>query len=271
MKDLFQIGEIAKIFHLPVKTIRYYSDIGILPPVYINPETGYRYYSVDQFVYIDIIRNYRKMGMSLEKIAKIMTNDYKADDIISVLDDQITEIEIKIKEYQLIKNAIKKLADTINHINKIKRDEPFIEELESQKYISFPYVSTSPEEQEINFRKAALMNGDKSDHIYTIYGVSTLTDQYLKTGNIINPDIICFLPEKNSAAKEQTLPNGDYACIVFDDNVRNKHLYYEKLVYYINKNNLITDGNFTEEWIIPHLKQNNETTLIRLKIKVKSS
>jgi len=269
MEDLFQIGEIAKIFHLPVKTIRYYSDIGILPPVYINPETGYRYYSIDQFVYIDIIRNYRKMGMSLDQIADIMLKDYKTDDIISVLEGQINKAEEKIKEYKRIKKAMEKLAEVIKYMDNAKKNEPFIENLESQKYFSFPYESRNPDEQEINFRKAALSKGEKADHIYTIYGVSTDAKLYFNEGIIYNPDIISYFSNLDNNAKERRLKKGRYACIIFDDNVRNKEIYYKKLSNYIKKNNYKTDGDFTEEWIIPHLKVKKETTLIRLKIRLK--
>ena len=45
MKTLFKIGEIAELFHLNIKTLRYYDEIGLVKPEVVDPETGYRYYS----------------------------------------------------------------------------------------------------------------------------------------------------------------------------------------------------------------------------------
>ncbi len=46
MKELFSIGEMAKLFNMRVGTLRYYDEINILKPEKIDDETGYRYYSL---------------------------------------------------------------------------------------------------------------------------------------------------------------------------------------------------------------------------------
>ena len=43
MKELFTIGEMAELFQINIRTLRYYDDIGLLCPETVNPETGYRY------------------------------------------------------------------------------------------------------------------------------------------------------------------------------------------------------------------------------------
>ena len=48
-KKLFQIGDVAKMFHISVGSLRHYEQAGLLKPEYTDPETGYRYYSVRQF------------------------------------------------------------------------------------------------------------------------------------------------------------------------------------------------------------------------------
>ncbi|WP_160690793.1 MerR family transcriptional regulator [Clostridium sp. C2-6-12] len=68
MDKYFTIGEISKLFNLPIKTLRYYDERGLVKPAYINKENNYRYYSVEQFIVFDVIKNSKKMGMSLEEI-----------------------------------------------------------------------------------------------------------------------------------------------------------------------------------------------------------
>ncbi|CEO20468.1 MerR family DNA-binding transcriptional regulator [Paraclostridium sordellii] len=50
MKNLFSIGEVSKIKGVIIKALRYYHKMGILIPRYIDNTTGYRYYSINQFI-----------------------------------------------------------------------------------------------------------------------------------------------------------------------------------------------------------------------------
>ena len=52
---LFQIGDVAKLFHLSVSSLRHYENVGLLTPEYIAPDTGYRYYSPRQFEALNTI------------------------------------------------------------------------------------------------------------------------------------------------------------------------------------------------------------------------
>lgn len=74
MKDLFTIGEMAELFDINIRTLRYYDDIGLLRPEETNPETGYRYYSTRQFERMNTIKYLRVLGMPLKKIARFFEN-----------------------------------------------------------------------------------------------------------------------------------------------------------------------------------------------------
>ena len=68
-QELFQIGEVARMFHLSVGSLRHYEKIGLLEPEYVDPETGYRYYSIRQFECLNTIRYLRVLDMPLPRIA----------------------------------------------------------------------------------------------------------------------------------------------------------------------------------------------------------
>ena len=38
-KNLFPIGEVSKLFHVSVSSLRHYENIGLLTPAYISPDT----------------------------------------------------------------------------------------------------------------------------------------------------------------------------------------------------------------------------------------
>ena len=55
-KDLLSIGDFSKITGVHIKALRYYDSIGILTPVYTDPESGYRYYALHQKAVVDAIQ-----------------------------------------------------------------------------------------------------------------------------------------------------------------------------------------------------------------------
>lgn len=42
------IGQFARVVRLSVKQLRHYAELGLLPPAWVDPDTGYRYYRADQ-------------------------------------------------------------------------------------------------------------------------------------------------------------------------------------------------------------------------------
>ena len=71
MDDLYSIGETAKLNDVSIKSLRHYDEIGLLKPRYIDPETGYRYYVYSQFSFIDKIKRFKSVGMSLKELKEL--------------------------------------------------------------------------------------------------------------------------------------------------------------------------------------------------------
>ena len=65
MDKLFRIGEMAKLFHMSMSTLRHYENIGLLKPEMVDQKNGYRYYSVRQFEALNTVRYLRAPEMLL--------------------------------------------------------------------------------------------------------------------------------------------------------------------------------------------------------------
>lgn len=61
---LYSIGDLARRTGLTVKTIRFYSDSGIVPPTDRSP-AGYRLYDIDALARLDLVRTLRDLGLDL--------------------------------------------------------------------------------------------------------------------------------------------------------------------------------------------------------------
>ncbi len=68
MQSYLSIGEVAKIRNIDVQSLRYYEKLGILIPAYVNPENGYRYYSLEQIMVLDTIILCIDLGIPLKKL-----------------------------------------------------------------------------------------------------------------------------------------------------------------------------------------------------------
>lgn len=266
MNKYFTIGEISKLFNVPIKTLRYYADIGLLKPAYVNEETNYRYYSIDQFIVIDIIKNSKLMDISLQELKKNIDSNSSIDDTLSIIDNQINIFDSKIDNLVKIKKSMEKLKSNITDALIESHNEVFVAFNKERRYISYDYISTNIEEQEVNLRKAIIDVESKQREVYSIYGLGSFYKEYMTEGKIINKDIRYYIDEENDSSYYHTLPEGYYVTIMFDDNSYNKVKYYEKLMNYIKVNNINVVGDFNETWILPRLNNNKESTLIKLDI-----
>ena len=104
-KNLFGIGEVAKMFHLSVSSLRHYENIGLLKPEYIAPGSGYRYYGTEQFEVLNTIRYLRALDMPLAEIESFIQNW----DITSIEEKLRQQREIVVRKELELKRVEQKI------------------------------------------------------------------------------------------------------------------------------------------------------------------
>jgi len=72
---MLKIGEFAVLAGMNIKTLRYYDDIGLLKPVFVDPETGYRFYEYAQLAYVYRLISFKNMGFALNEIAELLNGE----------------------------------------------------------------------------------------------------------------------------------------------------------------------------------------------------
>jgi DNA-binding transcriptional MerR regulator len=77
---LYSIGEMARRTGLTVKTIRFYSDHGIVAPTDRSP-AGYRLYNIDAVARLDLVRTLRDLGLDLPTIQKVMDGELSLPEV----------------------------------------------------------------------------------------------------------------------------------------------------------------------------------------------
>jgi len=89
---LYSIGELARRTGLTVKTIRFYSDRGILAPADRTP-AGYRRYGPDAVVRLALVRTLRELGLGLDVIRQVMDRELTLGEVAA---QHAAELEAQI-------------------------------------------------------------------------------------------------------------------------------------------------------------------------------
>ncbi|MCA9950038.1 MAG: GyrI-like domain-containing protein [Anaerolineales bacterium] len=97
---MLKIGEFSKIAQLPVKTLRYYAERGLLKPAWIDRFSGYRYYTLAQLPRLNRILALKDLGFSLDQIEHLLYTDMHSDELRGMLRMRHAELEQHIHAEQ---------------------------------------------------------------------------------------------------------------------------------------------------------------------------
>ena len=111
MSQYMSIGKISKLKNVSIKSLRYYDQIGILKPAFVNTETNYRYYTKDQLYLLDAITVCIKLGIPLKDLNNYVEND--SINLQKLLYDGKILAEQKILE---IHNCLGTLQETLQNM-----------------------------------------------------------------------------------------------------------------------------------------------------------
>ncbi|MFD7133303.1 MerR family transcriptional regulator [Streptomyces sp. NPDC059894] len=94
---LLTIGELARATGLTVRTIRYWSDEGVLTPVTRSPG-GYRLYDAGAAARLELIRTLRELGLGLDHVRAVLAGETTVAQVaaahVAALDAQIRSLKV---------------------------------------------------------------------------------------------------------------------------------------------------------------------------------
>jgi DNA-binding transcriptional MerR regulator len=105
---MIKIGEFSKLVQVPVATLRYYDQVGLLKPVEVDRFTGYRYYSASQLPRLNRILALKGLGFSLEQISAVLDEGLTPEQMRGMLrlrhaqiSQQLAEVESQLVEVEV--------------------------------------------------------------------------------------------------------------------------------------------------------------------------
>ncbi len=97
---MFKIGEFSRLSQVPIKTLRYYDQVGLLKPAHIDHFTDYRYYTADQLPRLNRILAFKDLGFSLEEIAHLLEDEISVEQLRGMLRLKQAELYQRVVEEQ---------------------------------------------------------------------------------------------------------------------------------------------------------------------------
>lgn len=250
MKELFTIGQMSRLFATKISTLRYYDEIGLLKPAYIDPNSGYRYYSTPQFERLNTIKYLRDLDIPLEKIAGFFDSK-DLFHLLHLLEEQQQLIRQQIQQLQRIdcklQSRLMQIADaaesTLEEIQQIvipPREVAFLrKDITLQDDLEYPIR----ELERMNQLEPVMFLGKVGLFL------SQQTLQQHQFGQFSG--IFVFIEqEDNYQGTTLTLPGGHYLSIRFSGTHTDAAPYYRQLLTYVQKNNWQLNGDAVEITLI---------------------
>jgi len=273
------IGEMAKLNNISSQTLRYYDQIGLIHPEWIDDATGYRYYDINQSAKLDLIYHMKSLGMSLESIRQL----FEKKDIRLIeenIEKQLLWISEKKREIALIEKATLKFKHNImEYREESQKKEIEIRAFSERKIFCFDgkvniYESDMRTYEFILRKLKKQVMLEKLPVVYFCNVGSIIRKENILKNNFYSTEIFVFLDDASSENNHtETIPAGSYACISFkgEEGFSNEQEYAQKLFDFISENDLEIDGDYICEVIteLPFFCNSIRNMFIRLQIPIK--
>lgn len=109
---LLPIGVFSKLSGANIKSLRYYDQIGVLPPAFVDPDTGYRYYAFSQIHVVDAIQLCLELDIPLKQFPQFLDRERK----------QIHYAKLLAKGRELAQEKIRSIQDRLDFLDQAQKD-----------------------------------------------------------------------------------------------------------------------------------------------------
>lgn len=241
--NLFSIGQVSRLFHISISSLRHYESIGILSPEYVAPDSGYRYYGPRQFEVLNTLRYLRALDMPLAEIEDFLKNK------------EIDTIKEKLRQQKQI--VLKKQLEFKRIEQKIDRRIHWLEDAESSSldkivFTTLPACRIAWAEDSLNIStsqdmETAIRRLDQSNKEAVVFlgkiglGISA---EHLQQGRTEQYDGIFLLLDEEDIYSGETLmlPKTPAVQLRFRGSHADAPEQYQKLLRYIRKNKMQITG-----------------------------
>ncbi|AGE77427.1 TPA: MerR family transcriptional regulator [Bacillus thuringiensis] len=244
----FTIGEMAKMHNIAESTLRYYDEKGIFHPSIVDPQTNYRYYTIDQFSLLDTIKFLRQLNIPLKEIKKYIDERNPAY-ALNLLEKQQ---EMMLKKQREIEYALAKMEHRIHLIKeatKAKAEQMVIKEIPQRKITAIAVAPNTTDDMfeyyihslQKNMRQMddSLFSGDIG---VTVAKKGLMQNEFQAYSSVFI--LLDYMPFEVQSSDE--IKEGMFACVYHHGPYEETDETYKKLMKYIDQEGYEISGDAIE-------------------------
>lgn len=246
----YQIGEVAKICNLPIRTLHYYDEIGLIKPSKVDDNSKYRYYSPKQIPTILIVKSYRTAGFTLEQIKKLLSTD-DIHYIHSMAESQCTIIDQKIYELTLVKERLQLYA------SQNKQGTPSDNNIQLKEfpctYVAYKRYRSPCTKENFYLRYAELCKMIEINHLHIVGTMMAVYYETYEHPNYENMDFEVCVRVAEQEARDGIVRKSDgllALSAIHYGSYETIPKTCSKMFDWMNENNYIPYGPYTENYIV---------------------
>lgn len=271
--DRMKIGEMAQFNQVSIPTLRLYDKVGILKPCYTDPDTNYRYYSINQKARLDMIQYMKELGMSLGEI-KVILEQGDLQRIESTLISKKRQVKEQIAQLEMRLNAISRAIESVERFRKAPTCGMITVEYIPHRMIYSMHTDINFYEHDIStyeYILGQLKNDIIEHHLPQIYycnaGTVLPLENFLEQ-RLVSNEIFVFVDDDFPASQSvRRIDSGMYACIYLDS-FDDEPEYAGRLLKYCQDNSYQICGDYICEVLTEFNVFDSETRSMFLRLQV---
>ncbi len=273
--NYLSIGEMAKMNHTTISTLRLYDEMDLLKPAYVNEATNYRYYDIKQNARLDLIQYMKELQMNLKEIKELLDKE-DVNLIEAILIKKKQQLVEEIDKLEMTKDAITRTISSLERFRKSPRSGTMTLEYIDRRRIYSMNTDLNFYEYDIDVYESILnqLKNDLVKHhypqIYYCNAGTFLKKEDFIHQNFVSHEIFVFVDDHFPKKEDiKIIENGMYACIYLDD-FHKEVDYAKKLLHYCQENNFNICGDYICEVLseLSIFDHNERSMFLRLQVPV---
>ena len=262
MEKYFKIGEISKLYHIGVDSLRYYEEIGLISPK--RSDAGYRLYSINDIWRLNVIRDLLELGFRTEVIRQYL-DQHTTDSTLALLQEEQDAIDRKMQTLQTLRRNVQHRMQTIRSARSAPIGSITMSQYPQRSYFSIPQGYSQQEEMDVLIKE--LLNIDPK-HFYII-GSNQI-------GTVISLNDACTLDKIHyqsvfliADGGDAYLKAGTYLSVCYQGDYGQCHRMVRKLLSYAGAHGLTPVDDILELlWIDNHTTSDISEQITELQVRV---
>ena len=262
MSTFYKIGEIASLYNISTDILRYYEELGILVPR--RAPNGYRIYRTEDLWCLNVIRDLRELGFSMEQIKAYIENR-SIDSSLELFQKEMDVIDRHIERLKSLRDNIITRRETISQARELPLGTITLKEMPPRACHRIMQSYETDEEMDILIKQLVSFGPDRQYIIGNNQMGSFISLSDAMDGRCQQYDAVFILHPDG----EHCIGKGTYLSVCYSGNFRQTRTYVPRLLDYAREHSMNIRGPLLELlWIDVHTTKHVEEQVTELQLKV---